>query len=101
MGLYDHWASLGNEGWSYDEILKYFKKAEHNETFDDEFHGQEGPLNVSKIRYRNKPTKDFVEALDQRFTNTMKTLMAQNKRVLVFIKLHKKMVKMQQLLKRI
>ena len=35
---YDHWASLGNEGWSYDEILKYFKKAEHNETFDDQFH---------------------------------------------------------------
>lgn len=59
---YDHWASLGNEGWSYDEVLKYFKKAEHNEMFDDEFHGQHGPLNVSKIRHENKPTKDFVEA---------------------------------------
>ena len=59
---YDHWASLGNEGWSYDEILKYFRKAEHNEMFDDEFHGQGGPLNVSKIRHENNPTKDFVEA---------------------------------------
>ena len=29
--------------------------------FDDEFHGQNGPLNVSKIRHENKPTKDFVE----------------------------------------
>ena len=37
-------------------------KQEVKETFDDEFHGQEGPLNVSKIRHENKPTKDFVEA---------------------------------------
>ena len=28
---YDHWSELGNEGWSYDEVLQYFKKAEHNE----------------------------------------------------------------------
>ena len=31
---YDHWASLGNPGWSYDEVLPYFKKAEHNEMID-------------------------------------------------------------------
>ena len=59
---YDHWASLGNEGWSYDEVLKYFKKAEHNEMFDNDFHGQGGPLNVSKIMHENQPTKDFVKA---------------------------------------
>ena len=47
---YDHWASLGNDGWSYDEVLKYFRKAEHNEVFDDHYHGQNGPLNVCKIR---------------------------------------------------
>jgi choline dehydrogenase len=58
---YDHWSELGNKGWSYSEVLPYFKKAEHNEMFDDEFHGQNGPLNVSKIRHENKPTKDFVE----------------------------------------
>ena len=28
---YDHWAALGNTGWSYDEVLPYFKKSEHNE----------------------------------------------------------------------
>ena len=59
---YDHWSNLGNKGWSYSEVLPYFKKAEHNEMFDDEFHGQDGPLNVSKIRHENKPTKDFVES---------------------------------------
>ena len=58
---YDHWSNLGNDGWSYKEILPYFKKAEHNEMFDDDYHGQDGPLNVSKIRHENTPVKDFVK----------------------------------------
>ena len=48
---YDHWASLGNEGWAYDDVLPYFKRAEHNEQFDDGFHGQGGPLNVTYPRH--------------------------------------------------
>lgn len=59
---YDHWSALGNSGWSYDEVLPYFKKAEHNEVINNEFHGQNGPLNVCKIRHSNKPTDAFVEA---------------------------------------
>ena len=59
---YDHWSQLGNEGWSYEEVLPYFKKAEHNEMFDNNYHGQDGPLNVSKIRHENKPVKDFVKS---------------------------------------
>ena len=59
---YDHWSQLGNEGWSYEEILPYFKKAEHNEMFNNNYHGQDGPLNVSKIRHENKPVKDFVKS---------------------------------------
>jgi choline dehydrogenase-like flavoprotein len=58
---YDHWAELGNEGWSYEDVLPYFKKAEHNEVFDDNFHGQNGPLNVAKIRHKNKSVDDFVK----------------------------------------
>jgi len=57
---YDHWAELGNEGWSYEEVLPYFKKCEHNEVFNDDYHGQNGPLNVSKIRHKNKAVDDFV-----------------------------------------
>jgi choline dehydrogenase len=44
---YDHWRQLGNEGWSYDDVLPYFKKAEHNDRGPSEFHGVEGPLNVA------------------------------------------------------
>ena len=58
---YDHWSELGNNGWSYDEILPYFKKAEHNEVHQNGFHGQNGPLNVANIRHKNKPVDDFVE----------------------------------------
>ncbi|GHE91875.1 GMC family oxidoreductase [Thalassotalea profundi] len=44
---YDHWAELGNTGWSYYEVLPYFIKSEGNEFFNDEYHGTDGPLGVS------------------------------------------------------
>ncbi len=59
---YDHWSELGNAGWSYDEVLPYFKKAEHNEVHQDSYHGTNGPLNVANIRHKNKPVDDFVES---------------------------------------
>ena len=46
---YDHWAELGNEGWSYDDVLPYFKKSEDNELLDNEYHGKGGPLTVSQF----------------------------------------------------
>jgi choline dehydrogenase-like flavoprotein len=59
---YDRWASLGNPGWSYDDVLPYFKKAESNENFRDEYHGSDGPLNVAKLRTRNPFIEHFLEA---------------------------------------
>ena len=44
---YDHWVELGNEGWGYDDLLPYFRKAENNQRGEDEFHGGSGPLHVS------------------------------------------------------
>ncbi len=44
---YDHWRQLGNEGWSYNDVLPFFKKAENNERGGDQFHGAGGPLNVA------------------------------------------------------
>jgi choline dehydrogenase len=44
---YDHWASLGNEGWGYDDVLPYFRKSEDNSRLVDAFHGQGGPQPVS------------------------------------------------------
>ena len=41
---YDGWAAGGAEGWSYDEVLPYFKRSEDNERGEDEFHGVGGPL---------------------------------------------------------
>lgn len=44
---YDEWAQAGNRGWSYEEVLPYFKRAEDNQRFADDFHGYGGPLGVS------------------------------------------------------
>jgi choline dehydrogenase-like flavoprotein len=59
---YDGWAAEGNAGWSYDELLPYFKRAEHNERGADAFHGQGGPLNVMDLRSPNPFAPVFVEA---------------------------------------
>ncbi len=59
---YDHWASLGNPGWSYRELLPYFRRSEHNEAIADEFHGQGGPLNVAALRTGNPFQGIFVDA---------------------------------------
>ncbi|MCG9786518.1 GMC family oxidoreductase N-terminal domain-containing protein [Vibrio mediterranei] len=61
---YDLWASLGNEGWSYDECLPYFKKAENNEVHDDEFHGQGGPLNVADLRSPSPMVERYLSACE-------------------------------------
>jgi len=45
---YDEWRQLGCEGWSYDDVLPYFRKSEDNDTYDKEYHGKGGPLGVSK-----------------------------------------------------
>ena len=62
---YDHWASLGNPGWSYQEVLPYFRKSEHNEHFDDEYHGQNGPLNVSDATDASELNQPFLAACEK------------------------------------
>jgi choline dehydrogenase-like flavoprotein len=60
---YDHWAALGNVGWSYDEVLPYFKRSENNEVFGaGPFHGAGGPLNVTYPRYDNPINRMFIGA---------------------------------------
>ena len=62
---YDHWRQLGNAGWSYADVLPLFKKAERNERLHDEFHGDDGPLNVAERPYTNLLSHVFVEAAQQ------------------------------------
>ena len=59
---YDHWADEGNPGWSYDEVLPYFRRAEHNERLANEFHGNAGPLNVMDLRSPNRYLQAFIDA---------------------------------------
>ncbi len=47
---YDAWAALGNAGWSYADVLPYFRRSENNERLSDVYHGQGGPLNVADPR---------------------------------------------------
>ncbi|MDB6049587.1 MAG: putative alcohol dehydrogenase [Pseudomonas sp.] len=59
---FDRWAALGNPGWGYQEVLPFFKRAEHNENFKDSLHGQNGPLNVRFHTSPNPFGEKFVEA---------------------------------------
>ena len=59
---YDHWAAQGNAGWGFDDVLPYFKRAEHNERGADAFHGTGGPLNVMDLRSPNRFGPVFVQA---------------------------------------
>jgi choline dehydrogenase-like flavoprotein len=47
---YDGWAAAGCTGWSYDEVLPYFKRSEDNERGEDAYHGAGGPMAVSDSR---------------------------------------------------
>ncbi|HEY1077083.1 MAG TPA: choline dehydrogenase [Fontimonas sp.] len=68
---YDHWASLGNPGWSYREVLPYFKRLENFEAEADAgagfdaFHGRGGPLNATRLRQTNPLSAVFLEAARQ------------------------------------
>ena len=62
---YDNWAALGNDGWSYADVLPYFKKAEHNETLNDEYHGQGGPLNIVDLGDPSFLNECFLDACEE------------------------------------
>ncbi|NIZ10617.1 GMC family oxidoreductase [Pseudooceanicola sp. HF7] len=59
---YNHWAQLGNTGWSYDDVLPYFRKAEDQENGPDDFHGEGGPLRVSNLVERNPLCEAFIQS---------------------------------------
>ncbi|MEO1693946.1 MAG: GMC family oxidoreductase N-terminal domain-containing protein [Pseudomonadota bacterium] len=59
---YDHWAQLGNRGWSYDDVLPLFKRSERHEDGADDFHGGDGGLSVSTIRATSKIAEAFIDA---------------------------------------
>ncbi|GBP83032.1 Glucose dehydrogenase [Eumeta japonica] len=62
---YDGWAEMGNPGWTYAEVLPYFKKSENNrdvEKHDKYYHGIGGPLNVERFSYVDNNVVMLVDA---------------------------------------
>jgi choline dehydrogenase len=62
---YDGWAAGGARGWSYREVLPYFKRSEDNERGADDYHGVGGPLHVSDSRANSPAIDAFIEAAEQ------------------------------------
>src|SRR4029079_17094161 len=58
---YDEWASLGNPGWSYADVLPYFKRSEDNAELDGEYHGKGGPLHVQGLQSDNPVREMFLQ----------------------------------------
>jgi len=62
---YDGWQAQGCEGWGWNDVLPWFRKAESNSRFACERHGTTGPLKVSDTRYRHPLSLAFVRAAQQ------------------------------------
>lgn len=62
---YDRWEALGNKGWSYNDVLPYFKKSEDQERGESKYHGVGGPLKVSDLRLRRPIADFFIKAAQQ------------------------------------
>ena len=62
---YDAWAELGNEGWDWDSVLPYFKKAENNVRGANDAHGDSGPLQVSDQKAPRPISEAYIEANTQ------------------------------------
>ena len=59
---YDHWQSLGNPGWSYQDVLPYFKKSENQQRGANAYHGVDGELSVTDLQESAVASQRFVEA---------------------------------------
>ncbi|ELZ46014.1 glucose-methanol-choline oxidoreductase [Halorubrum coriense DSM 10284] len=62
---YDDWADLGNDGWGYDAMLEYFKRAETFAPSSSPYHGSAGPLNVADQSSPRPVSRAFVDAAAQ------------------------------------
>jgi choline dehydrogenase len=62
---YDRWAELGNTGWSFRDVLPYFRKSEDQEHGASEYHGAGGPLKVSDLRLRRPIADHFIAAAQE------------------------------------
>lgn len=59
---YDQWEALGAVGWSFEDVLPYFKKSENFALGADEYHGVGGPLSVEPLKHKSVLSQAFVNA---------------------------------------
>ena len=59
---YDQWAQSGARGWSFDEVLPYFKKLENFEGGESDMRGSDGPMHVEHIKLRPELADAFIKA---------------------------------------
>jgi choline dehydrogenase-like flavoprotein len=62
---YDDWSAWGNRGWSFREVLPYFKKSENHEDGESEYHGAGGPLQVTRQQGNSVISEAYVEAISE------------------------------------
>jgi choline dehydrogenase len=62
---YDGWAEAGNEGWSYDDLLPYFRRSEDFKPGDGEYHGEDGPLSVSDQTELHPVSEAIVDGMEE------------------------------------
>jgi choline dehydrogenase len=62
---FDHWRQLGNAGWSFTDVLPYFRRAEDQERGEDELHGVGGPLAVRDVSEGHPLCDAFIDACEQ------------------------------------
>ena len=60
---FDRWAQAGAAGWSFEDVLPYFRKAEIQKTHVDEMHGTDGPLFVEDVRDKRTVHDAFIDAM--------------------------------------
>ena len=62
---FDRWRQLGNAGWSFDDVLPYFRRSEDQERGADDLHGTGGPLRVSNVSEPHPLCEAFIDASEQ------------------------------------
>ena len=62
---YDNWRQMGNNGWSWNDVLPYFLKSENNELGKSEFHNDSGPIMVSNKKIDLKMLDEFQNAAEE------------------------------------
>ncbi len=62
---YDHWRQLGNAGWSYEDVLPYFKKSEDQQNGANEYHGTGGNLSVQNMRAKREICEALIDAAEE------------------------------------